>query len=113
MEEKISTIELSPLDAAETAKLASEVQGYALEDRDTIRLFRATEGNPLFVVETVRASVAGSVAIETNTTKTATSDDAITSTSCTADIRTSGPTFVPNECSRARRCDWTLIPFDC
>ena len=57
MEDKISTIELSPLDAAETAKLASEVQGYALEDRDTIHLFRETEGNPLFVVETIRANV--------------------------------------------------------
>jgi len=76
IEDKISTIELSPLDAAETAKLASEVQGYALEDRDIIRLFRETEGNPLFVVETVRANVAGSVAIETNSTNTAISDDA-------------------------------------
>ena len=75
LENKISTIELSPLDAAETAKLASEVQGYALEDRDTFRLFRETEGNPLFVVETVRAQLAGSVAIETNPTNTTTSDD--------------------------------------
>lgn len=73
MEDKISTIELSQLDAAETAKLASEVQGYALEDRDTIRLFGETEGNPLFVVETVRANVAGSVAIETNSTEITTS----------------------------------------
>jgi predicted ATPase len=73
MEDKISTIDLSPLDAAETAKLASEVQGSTLEDRDTIRLFRETEGNPLFVVETVRANVAGSVATETNNTKTSVS----------------------------------------
>jgi DNA-binding SARP family transcriptional activator/predicted ATPase len=76
MEEKISMIGLSPLDAAETAKLASEVQGYGLEDSDTIRLFRETEGNPLFVVETVRANVAGSVAVETNTTKTNDSSEA-------------------------------------
>lgn len=76
MEEKISTIELSPLDAAETAKLASEVQGYALEERDIIRLFRETDGNPLFVVETVRANVTGSVAIETDRTNRVTSDDA-------------------------------------
>jgi DNA-binding SARP family transcriptional activator/predicted ATPase/transcriptional regulator with XRE-family HTH domain len=55
MEDRISTIELSPLDAAETAKLAAEVQGHALEERDILRLFRETEGNPLFVVETIRA----------------------------------------------------------
>ena len=76
MDEKISTIELSPLDAAETAKLASEVRGYALEERDTIHLFRETEGNPLFVVETIRGQVAGSVAIEANRKNTATLDDA-------------------------------------
>lgn len=75
MEDKISTIELSSLDAAETAKLASEVQGYVLEDRETIRLFRETEGNPLFVVETIRANVAGAVAIETNRTKTIASSE--------------------------------------
>jgi len=76
LEEKISTIELSPLDAAETAKLASQVQEYPLEDRDTLRLFRETEGNPLFVVETVRAQVAGSFVIEANQTKTAASYEA-------------------------------------
>ena len=76
VEDKISTIELSRLDAAETAKLASEVQGHVLEDRDIIRLFRETEGNPLFVVETIRANVAGSVAIETNSTKITVSSEA-------------------------------------
>jgi DNA-binding SARP family transcriptional activator len=76
VEDKISTVELSPLDAAETAKLASEVQGYTLEDRDTIRLFRETEGNPLFVVETIRANAAGAVAIETNRTKITASSEA-------------------------------------
>ena len=75
MEDKITTIELSPLDAAETAKLASEVKGQVLEESDVIGLFRETEGNPLFVVETMRASVAGSVAIEANLTTTATLDD--------------------------------------
>ena len=76
MEDKISTIELSLLDAAETAKLASEVQGYALEERDTIRLFHETDGNPLFVVETIRANSAGAVAIETNSSKTTASSEA-------------------------------------
>ena len=76
VEDKVSTVELSPLDAAETARLASEVQGYSLKDRDSIRLFRETEGNPLFVVETVRANVSGSEAVETDQTSTLTSDGA-------------------------------------
>jgi DNA-binding SARP family transcriptional activator/predicted ATPase len=75
IEDKISTMELSPLDAAETAKLALQVHGHTLEDRDIIGLFRETGGNPLFVVETVRARVAGSVAVETNRINTVTSDD--------------------------------------
>jgi DNA-binding SARP family transcriptional activator/predicted ATPase/transcriptional regulator with XRE-family HTH domain len=66
IEDRITTIELSSLDAAETAKLASEVQGHILEEPESLRLFHETEGNPLFVVETVRANLAGSVAVETN-----------------------------------------------
>ncbi|GIK36226.1 MAG: SARP family transcriptional regulator [Chloroflexota bacterium] len=65
-EDKITSIELSPLDAAETAKLASQVQGYALDDRTNIHLYRETEGNPLFVVETIRAGLAHTVASEPN-----------------------------------------------
>ena len=66
MENKITTLELSPLDAAETAKLASQVQEHELNDGETIRLFRETEGNPLFVVETVRASMTGSTGVESS-----------------------------------------------
>ena len=76
VEDKISTIELSRLDAAETAKLGSQVQGYALDEGDTIRLFRETDGNPLFVVETIRANAAGAVAIETNRIKITASSEA-------------------------------------
>jgi DNA-binding SARP family transcriptional activator/predicted ATPase/DNA-binding XRE family transcriptional regulator len=76
VEDRILTIELPPLDAAETAKLAAEVQGHALEDRDIIRLFRETEGNPLFVVETVRAQVAGSETVEADKINIANSDNA-------------------------------------
>jgi tetratricopeptide (TPR) repeat protein len=76
VEDKISTIELSSLDAAETAKLGSQVQGYALEERETIQLFRETDGNPLFVVETIRANAAGAVAIETNRTTIIASSEA-------------------------------------
>lgn len=66
IENKITTLELSPLDAAETAKLASQVQGHGLDDMETIRLFRETEGNPLFVVETVRAYMTGSMTVDSN-----------------------------------------------
>jgi DNA-binding SARP family transcriptional activator/predicted ATPase/DNA-binding XRE family transcriptional regulator len=76
VEDRISTIELSPLDAAETARLAAEVQEHALEDRDILRLFRETEGNPLFVVETVRAQVAGSETVEADQINLANSDNA-------------------------------------
>lgn len=70
MENKVSTVELSALDAAETAKLASQVLGYGINETDTIHLFRNTEGNPLFVVETVRANMAGSQTVETSTMDT-------------------------------------------
>ncbi|MCW3054414.1 MAG: 6-hydroxy-D-nicotine oxidase, partial [Chthonomonadales bacterium] len=55
---RIAVIELAPFDAAETAKLAAQVQGYTPGDRETVRLYRETEGNPLFVVEVVRAAMA-------------------------------------------------------
>ncbi|HEV7215902.1 MAG TPA: AAA family ATPase, partial [Chloroflexota bacterium] len=48
-------IDLQPLDAAETAKLAAQVVGRELHVDAVLRLYRQTEGNPLFVVETVRA----------------------------------------------------------
>lgn len=47
-------IELEPLDEAETGALAAQVAGRALDTALTTHLFRETEGNPLFVVETVR-----------------------------------------------------------
>lgn len=57
IEDRVTIIELSPLDAAETAKLAYQIQGYDLDDSASIHLFHETEGNPLFVVETIRASM--------------------------------------------------------
>jgi DNA-binding SARP family transcriptional activator len=50
-------IDLQPLDAAETAMLAGQVMGHDLDIGTALRLFRETEGNPLFVVETVRAGL--------------------------------------------------------
>lgn len=48
---------LQPLDAAETARLASQVVGRELDAEAALRLFRETEGNPLYVLEMVRAEV--------------------------------------------------------
>ena len=48
---------LMPLDAAETAKLAAGIAGRDLAASDAFQLFSQTEGNPLFVVETMRAGL--------------------------------------------------------
>ena len=50
-------IDLQPLDAAETARLAAQVLGRDLDNAMALRLYRETEGNPLFVVETARAGL--------------------------------------------------------
>ncbi|MGH2344244.1 MAG: ATP-binding protein, partial [Chloroflexota bacterium] len=50
-------IDLQPLDAAETAKLAAQVLGRDLDIGTALRLYRETEGNPLFVVETMRGGL--------------------------------------------------------
>ena len=54
-EGQLAEIELTPLDAAETADLAAKAAGHPLGSDEAARLFRDTEGNPLFVVEMVRA----------------------------------------------------------
>ena len=51
----LTEITLGPLDAAETIVLANRVAGYALPPAQARALALATEGNPLFVVETVRS----------------------------------------------------------
>jgi DNA-binding SARP family transcriptional activator len=51
---QLTEIELSPLDEAGTAALAAKVAGQELDPDLTACLYRETEGNPLFVVETVR-----------------------------------------------------------
>ena len=54
---EVTEIALHPLDAAETAKLASQVAKQDLNTNQVMRLFQETEGYPLFVVETVRAGL--------------------------------------------------------
>jgi predicted ATPase len=72
-EDRIVSIELSPLDAAETAKLAFQVQGQTLDASVSVRLYRETEGNPLFVVEAVRAGIAHTVTSPVDTLTATTS----------------------------------------
>jgi tetratricopeptide (TPR) repeat protein len=52
---QLTEIALEPLDAAETAALAAQVANRAFDVDAATRLYHETEGNPLLVVETVRA----------------------------------------------------------
>jgi tetratricopeptide (TPR) repeat protein len=57
---RLTELELGPLDAADTAELAIRVAGRMLDADETRRLFEETEGQPLFVVETVRGLMGSS-----------------------------------------------------
>jgi DNA-binding SARP family transcriptional activator/predicted ATPase len=54
---RVSEISLGPLDAAETASLAAQTIGHEIDEDVALHLFRESEGNPLFVVETVRVGL--------------------------------------------------------
>jgi DNA-binding SARP family transcriptional activator/predicted ATPase len=58
----VTEIPLEPLDAAETAKLASQVAKRELDVDSVMHLYRETEGYPLFVVEMIRADLERTVA---------------------------------------------------
>ena len=51
-------VALAPLDAGETARLAASVAGKTLAPSEAAQIYHDTEGNPLFVVEMVRAGMA-------------------------------------------------------
>src|SRR5438105_8712057 len=53
----VAEIALQPLDAAETAKLASQVANRELDTGSVMHLYHETGGYPLFVVEMVRADL--------------------------------------------------------
>jgi DNA-binding SARP family transcriptional activator len=53
----VTEIALQALDAAESASLAGHVARRELDEVAALRLFRETEGNPLFVVEMARAGL--------------------------------------------------------
>ncbi|HEV7129486.1 MAG TPA: AAA family ATPase [Ktedonobacterales bacterium] len=54
---QLTEIALGALGSVETAQLAAAVAGRELDQAEASRLFRETEGNPLFVVEIVRAGL--------------------------------------------------------
>jgi predicted ATPase/DNA-binding SARP family transcriptional activator len=54
---RVTELTLQPLDAAETAKLASKVANRELDLDEGLHLYHETGGYPLFVVETVRADL--------------------------------------------------------
>jgi predicted ATPase/DNA-binding SARP family transcriptional activator len=51
----LTQIELQPLDASETAKLANQISGASFDLPAVMRLYKETEGNPLFIIETIQA----------------------------------------------------------
>jgi DNA-binding SARP family transcriptional activator/predicted ATPase len=54
---RVTGIPLEPLDAAETAKLASQVANRELDVDSVMHLYHETEGYPLFIVEMMRAGL--------------------------------------------------------
>jgi DNA-binding SARP family transcriptional activator/predicted ATPase len=55
----LAELKLAPLNSADTAQLAAQVAGGELNPDQAERIFRDTEGNPLFVVEMGRAVLQG------------------------------------------------------
>jgi DNA-binding SARP family transcriptional activator len=54
----LTAIALGPLDRTATAQLAGEVLEHALDEPELARIFRETEGHPLFIVERGRIDAA-------------------------------------------------------
>lgn len=62
--DEIAELQLARLDSGATASLAESLLGRPLDCDELVRLYAATEGNPLFVVETLRAGGEGMRKIE-------------------------------------------------
>lgn len=75
---QLTEIELGRLDRTETADLAAHVAGQDLPPDLTARLFDETEGNALFVVETMRAAT-GDWGLEIGDSNSATSSQSLIS----------------------------------
>jgi DNA-binding SARP family transcriptional activator/predicted ATPase len=54
---QVTEIPLQPLSAPETFALAKQIAAYAITEEDLADLYRTTKGNPLFVVECIRAGL--------------------------------------------------------
>jgi DNA-binding SARP family transcriptional activator len=52
--DRLTVLDLGPLDERATATLAESVAGHPLDSATTARVFRHSEGHPLFIVETGR-----------------------------------------------------------
>lgn len=61
-DDQLTEIELAPLSEAEAAEVARDVAGRELHPTETEHLYAQSEGNPLFVVESVRAAWRGEIA---------------------------------------------------
>jgi DNA-binding SARP family transcriptional activator len=57
LDEQVTEIDLQPLDEASIQILATQVAGQEISQETAQLLYRETEGNPFFVVETVRAGL--------------------------------------------------------
>ena len=62
----LSELALTALSAEETADLAAQLAEYRLDEAAARGLYRFTEGNPLFVVETVRAELGAAGSTQPN-----------------------------------------------
>jgi DNA-binding SARP family transcriptional activator/tetratricopeptide (TPR) repeat protein len=58
---QVTDIAVAPLDTRRSAELAGQVRGRELADREAVWLHAATGGNPLLVIESVRAHVLDSL----------------------------------------------------
>ena len=56
---QVTELVLGALSAAESAELAAQMTNTALDEAVTRQLYTQTEGNPLFIVETIRAGMGG------------------------------------------------------
>ncbi len=56
-EGRMSEISLDPLSLEETVELAGHTAGHVLSKEQAARMYQETEGNPLFIIETVQAGL--------------------------------------------------------
>ena len=62
-QDRLTQIDLAPLNETDTSALATQLSGQELSPAQAAQLYRGTEGNPLFVVETVRARLPAAPAL--------------------------------------------------